>query len=95
MPAHAMIGALLRCAALVAVIGSGDRTSKAATWSEGAGYRSLAVQASPAGKPGFDLTDSARAGLTFTNVLQGDAYLTNAVAHNGAGLAIGAEAKTA
>jgi len=28
-------------------------------------------------------------GVEFTNVLQGDAYLTNAVAHNGAGVAIG------
>jgi hypothetical protein len=28
-------------------------------------------------------------GLSFTNVLQGDAYLTNSVAHNGSGLAIG------
>jgi len=33
--------------------------------------------------------DSNATGVGFTNVLQGDAYLTNAVAHNGSGVAIG------
>jgi len=33
--------------------------------------------------------ESARSGVTFTNRLEGDLFLTNFVAHNGAGLAIG------
>jgi hypothetical protein len=33
--------------------------------------------------------DPKETGIGFTNILQGDAYATNAVAHNGAGVAIG------
>lgn len=33
--------------------------------------------------------DPEQTGVTFTNILQGDAYLTNAVAHNGSGVALG------
>ena len=33
--------------------------------------------------------DPAVTGVTFTNRLTGDAYFTNAVAHNGSGVAIG------
>lgn len=38
---------------------------------------------------GFDPVASATSGIQFTNRLSGDAYLTNAVAHNGSGVAIG------
>jgi len=41
------------------------------------------------GKAGFTLMNPAATGVWFTNELQGDLYLTNAVAHNGAGVAIG------
>jgi len=56
-------------------------------WSEGAGYRSRGVNPASGGKAGF--TSMIATGITFTNRLSGDAYLTNAVAHNGSGLAIG------
>jgi hypothetical protein len=61
----------------------------AASWSNGAGFRSLEVHPVAGGKAGFTLMDAGATGVGFTNVLQGDAYLTNAVAHNGAGVAIG------
>ncbi len=41
------------------------------------------------GKTGFTLMKPEQTGVWFTNVLQGDAYLTNAVAHNGSGVALG------
>lgn len=41
------------------------------------------------GNLGFVRLDAAAMGIGFTNQLRGDAYLTNAVAHNGAGVAIG------
>jgi hypothetical protein len=57
--------------------------------SEGAGLRSVEVHPISGGKAGFTLMDPKATGVSFTNLLQGDAFLTNAVAHNGAGLAIG------
>jgi enediyne biosynthesis protein E4 len=60
----------------------------AAEWSEGSGYRSLAVSPS-GGRPGFTLIAEATTGISFTNRLEGDMFLTNAVAHNGSGVAIG------
>ena len=41
------------------------------------------------GKAGFTLQDPALTGVRFTNQLGGDLALTNAVAHNGSGVAIG------
>jgi hypothetical protein len=41
------------------------------------------------GKAGFTLMNPAATGVTFTNRLESDAYLTNSVAHNGSGVAIG------
>ncbi len=38
---------------------------------------------------GFTLLVPAQTGVTFTNLLRGDLSLTNAVAHNGSGVAIG------
>ena len=43
----------------------------------------------PGGTAGFTGLDSPQTGLNFTNRLAGDAFLTNAVANNGSGLAIG------
>lgn len=53
------------------------------------GVRELAVTPPPAGKPGFTRLEAAPTGVTFTNALRGDLALTNAVAHNGAGVAVG------
>jgi hypothetical protein len=58
-------------------------------WAQQPGLRSLPVNPEPSGKPGFTSMLSANTGVTFTNQLEGDLYLTNAVAHNGAGVAIG------
>ena len=58
-------------------------------WTDGRGFRVAHLPARPVGRPGFTLLPSASTGLNFTNSLRGDAYLTNAVAHNGAGVAIG------
>jgi len=51
--------------------------------------RSTAVTPPTGGRAGLTRLDPATTGLVFTNVLAGDAYLTNAVAHNGSGVAIG------
>jgi hypothetical protein len=40
-------------------------------------------------RTGFTLLAPAQTGVTFTNLLRGDLALTNAVAHNGSGVAIG------
>jgi hypothetical protein len=58
-------------------------------WTEGPGYRTRELRLAGFGKPGFSLRDPKGTGVLFTNVLHGDAYLTNAVAHNGSGVAIG------
>ena len=63
--------------------------SFAAEWVQGAGHRSALVVPGPGGKAGFTFLAPAITGIAFTNRLEGDMYLTNAVAHNGAGLAIG------
>src|SRR5437899_12257384 len=65
------------------------KTEAAPAWSEGAGFRSVEVHPGTSGKAGFTLMDPTATGVAFTNVLKGDAYLTNAVAHNGSGVAIG------
>lgn len=48
----------------------------------------LAAVQSP-GRAGFTLLPAAVTGVTFTNSLTGDRALTNAVAHNGSGVALG------
>jgi hypothetical protein len=54
-----------------------------------AAFQTREVKPGPSGKTGFTLMPPEQTGVTFTNVLRGDAYLTNAVAHNGSGVAIG------
>jgi len=61
----------------------------ALTWTGSAGFRSAEVHPEKTGKAGFTLMTPQTTGVAFTNTLQGDASLTNAVAHNGSGLAIG------
>src|SRR5437867_12387849 len=77
--------------AVVLLLSLSSKTAAAAalSWSEGAGFRCRDVSPGMGGKPGFSLMNPSQTGVWFTNVLQGDAYLTNAVAHNGAGVAIG------
>ncbi|MDB6041224.1 MAG: Repeat protein, partial [Verrucomicrobiales bacterium] len=58
-------------------------------WSEAPGYRSSLLHPSPEGAAGFTLMNPGETGVRFTNELAGDLYLTNAVAHNGSGVAIG------
>lgn len=53
------------------------------------GLRAFALKPGPGGGPGFTRLDPGQTGLTFSNRLEGDAFLTNAVAHNGSGMAIG------
>src|ERR1700716_168887 len=76
-------------AAIVVLFSLHGKTTAASSWSEGAGFRSMEVHPGPSGKAGFTLMNPKTTGVGFTNVLQGDAYLTNVVAHSGSGVAIG------
>src|SRR5262245_10633471 len=81
--------AVCPCTVGVAFFSLCCETAPAASWSDGAGYRSAEVLPGTGGKVGFTLMDPRETGVGFTNVLRGDAYSTNAVAHNGSGVAIG------
>ena len=93
-PLRCPIRVLLRVGiGLLAVLVSG----LAATVPGGAGVPSPstpglvahALKPAPGGRPGFTRIDPRQSGLLFTNRLEGDAFLTNAVANNGSGLAVG------
>ena len=59
-------------------------------WSVGEGLRTVSLPTRAAGgKAGFTAMPPPTTGVWFTNELRGDLSLTNAVAHNGAGVAIG------
>jgi enediyne biosynthesis protein E4 len=59
-------------------------------WSAGVGIRTVPLPAREAdAKVGFTAMTPESTGVRFTNELRGDLSLTNAVAHNGAGVAIG------
>ena len=77
------------CATIVILLSLHCKTAAASSWSDGAGFRSMEARPGPSGKAGFTLMNPKATGVGFTNVLQGDAFLTNAVAHSGAGVAIG------
>lgn len=53
------------------------------------GVQSKTVHFETHSAQGFVQIGAAGAGVTFTNFFRGEPYLTNAVAHNGAGLALG------
>lgn len=53
------------------------------------GVTSRDISSPPAGNPGFTLLAPEQTGVRFTNQLRGNAFLTNAVAHNGSGVALG------
>lgn len=67
-------------------------------WVSGKGFRYRHIPIEPSqgqvssgtnGRVGFTRLTPVQTGVNFTNAFEGDAFLTNAVAHNGAGLAIG------
>src|SRR5438874_7799626 len=76
-------------AAMVVLFSLHCKIASASSWSEGAGYRTMDVRPGTGGKAGFTLMNPKETGVRFTNELRGDAYLTNSVAHNGSGVAIG------
>jgi len=71
------------------LINACSQSAPVSSWSQDAGFRSAEVRPGTGGKPGFTWMDPKVTGVWSTNTLQGDAYATNAVAHNGAGVAIG------
>src|SRR6266516_4660192 len=75
--------------AAVALLSLYCQTAAGSSWSQGAGFRTIEVHPGTSGKAGFTLMTPSATGVAFTNTLRGDAYLTNAVAHNGSGVAIG------
>ena len=83
--AYAYFGALLSLSCQAAVVALPEGVAR----SGGPGFRSIELPPGIGGKPGFTLMNPTATGVGFTNTLQGNAYATNAVAHNGAGLAIG------
>jgi hypothetical protein len=64
-------------------------SSSAAEWRSEPGHRSLALQETPAVKPGFTSLPEAFTGIAFTNLLPQWRHLTNQVLLNGAGVALG------
>ena len=56
-------------------------------WNNGQGHRSAPLGVSGTRDAGFTSLSPALTGLSFTNRLFGEMFLTNAVAHNGAGVA--------
>src|SRR5262245_19494704 len=74
--------------ALVVLLGV-SKTIAALAWSDGVGFRIMEVHPGTVGKTGFTLMNPTATVVWFTNVLQGDAYVTNAVAHNGSGVTVG------
>src|SRR6185436_2601666 len=65
------------------------QAAAALLWSDGVGFRCMEVNPGTGDKAGFTLMHPQITGVRFTNELKGDLYLTNAVAHNGAGVALG------
>ena len=56
-------------------------------WDDGPGHRSAPLRIAGTRDAGFERLPPALTGLDFTNRLFGEMFLTNAVAHNGAGVA--------
>lgn len=59
------------------------------SWSTGQGHRVAVVTPPAASKVGFTSLPATTTQVWFTNQLTGDPFLINAVAHNGAGVAVG------
>jgi len=58
-------------------------------WTEGKGYRSAELKPAQPGKVGFTLLPSTLTGITFTNILQRDRFVTNQIYLDGSGVALG------
>ncbi len=80
---------LFRAAAALSLLMFHSFTDAADIKTGGPDFRFLPVNPPREGKVGFTELASQSTGILFTNRLEGDMFLTNAVAHNGAGLAIG------
>jgi hypothetical protein len=65
------------------------RAQSESNWTEGEGYRSRPVNGTPGAAAGFKEMSATATGVWFTNELRDDLYFTNAVAHNGSGVALG------
>ncbi|MCZ7640161.1 MAG: VCBS repeat-containing protein [Verrucomicrobia bacterium] len=63
--------------------------SAAAPWETGPGYRRLALEVPPGGRPGFTTLPVPLTGVTFTNQLAQSRYLENFNLLNGSGVALG------
>jgi hypothetical protein len=59
------------------------------SWTTGQGHRFAVVTPPASSKAGFTSQPATTTQVWFTNQLTGDPYLINAVAHNGAGVAVG------
>ena len=67
----------------------GRRPARALDWQSGEGFRCAAVTPATPGKTGFVLLSSPEAGITFTNFLAKERYITNQIYLNGSGVAAG------
>jgi hypothetical protein len=63
-----------------------SRLGAGPVWVDGLGYRSVALSVSGSRAAGFELQSPVLTGLSFTNRLFGEMFLTNTVAHNGSGV---------
>ncbi len=75
--------------AMMALSGFAPASGAGLEWKAGTGFREAVLRVPDAGPAGFTRMTPAETGVGFTNELRGDMFLTNAVAHNGSGLAIG------
>ncbi len=94
-PAFVSMGSLsiLRVTPLAVFLGAAGLVPMPSAAAEGAGARGVSTRLEVRGVAGkhvgFTAMSSVETGVDFTNVLRGDLSLTNAVAHNGSGVAIG------
>jgi len=86
---HSAVIGLGLSAALISLVFSGTNSHAAeALAPKDLGLQSWPVNPRDSGPSGFTLLSPPSIGVSFTNILRGDAFLTNAVAHNGSGVAI-------
>ena len=83
---HACVALCLTGFACLLLVPSGLPAAGLA-WDEGLGHRSAPLRIEGNRDAGFERLQSSLTGLSFTNRLFGEMFLTNAVAHNGAGVA--------
>ncbi len=64
------------------------RLAAGSVWADGPGHWSTLLRIEGTRDTGFERVPPALTGLTFTNRLFGEMFLTNTVAHDGAGVAV-------